>query len=129
MATAWPQKRRVIGTKVQRLDGPAKSTGKAKYSFDISLPGMLQGVMLRCPHAHATITALDTAAGEKLPGVKAIFVVAKAGTELFYVGDEVKELQPGDLYLIPANVRHKVVPVGGPGKAIDVFYPIRDEYR
>lgn len=52
-----------------------------------------------------------------------------SGRATFYVGDEVKELQPGDLYLIPANVRHKVVPIGGPGKAIDVFYPIRDEYR
>jgi xanthine dehydrogenase YagR molybdenum-binding subunit len=92
MATAWPEKRRVIGTKVQRLDGPDKSTGKAKYSYDINLPGMLHAVMLRCPVAHAKVTAIDTAAAEKMPGVKAIHIVAKPGTELFYAGDEVLAL-------------------------------------
>jgi len=51
------------------------------------------------------------------------------GRALFHVGDEVKELQAGDIYFIPGNVRHKVEPLGGPGKAVDFFYPIRDEYR
>ena len=52
-----------------------------------------------------------------------------SGRALFHVGDEVKELAAGDLYLIPGGVRHMVVPVGGPAQALDVFYPIRDEYR
>jgi quercetin dioxygenase-like cupin family protein len=52
-----------------------------------------------------------------------------SGRALFHIGDEVKELQAGDLYLIPGNVKHKVIPIGGPARAIDVFYPIRDEYR
>ncbi len=51
------------------------------------------------------------------------------GRALFHIGDEVKELKPGDMYFMPANVPHKVVPIGGPGKAVDFFYPIRDEYR
>jgi xanthine dehydrogenase YagR molybdenum-binding subunit len=89
MATAWPEKRRVVGTRVPRLDGPAKSTGKAKYSYDVNLPGMLHAVMLRCPLAHAVITRLDTAAAEKMPGVKAVFAVAKCGKVMYYAGDEV----------------------------------------
>jgi xanthine dehydrogenase YagR molybdenum-binding subunit len=89
MATAWPEKRRVIGTRVPRLDGPAKSTGKAKYSYDVNLPGMLHAVMLRSPLAHAVVTKLDTAAAEKMPGVKAIFTIAKCGSVLYYAGDEV----------------------------------------
>ena len=52
-----------------------------------------------------------------------------SGRALFHIGDEVKELRAGDIYFIPANVRHKVVPVGGSGQAVDFFYPIRDEYR
>ena len=31
MAVQWPKKRRLMGTKIARLDGPEKSTGKAKY--------------------------------------------------------------------------------------------------
>jgi xanthine dehydrogenase YagR molybdenum-binding subunit len=89
MATSWPQKRRLIGTKIQRLDGPAKSTGKAKYSFDINLPGMLHAQILRCPYAHAKITDLDATAAEQMPGVKAIHIIKKAGDELFYAGDEI----------------------------------------
>src|SRR5213080_4488998 len=91
MTTSWPKKRRLLGTKISRLDGPAKSTGRAKYSFDINRPGMLHGMILRCPHAHAKIKSLDIAPAEKMPGVKAVILVgnAKPGKELFYAGDEV----------------------------------------
>ena len=43
MANAWPKEPRLIGKKTQRLDGPDKATGRAKYSFDKSLPGLLHG--------------------------------------------------------------------------------------
>src|SRR5690348_8770263 len=92
MATSWPKKRRLIGGKVQRLDGPAKATGKAKYSFDINRPGMLHALMLRSPHAHAKIKSLDTAAAEKMPGVKAVYHVKKVGDELFWAGEEILAL-------------------------------------
>src|SRR5437773_2288765 len=89
MPVAWPEKRRLLGTRVSRIDGPDKSTGRAKYSFDINRPGMLHAVILRCPYAHAKIKTIDTAAAEKMPGVKAVFPIVKAGDELFYAGDEV----------------------------------------
>ena len=92
MATKWPQKRRLIGTKVQRIDGPEKATGRAKYSFDINRPGLLHAAILRCPHAHARVKSIDTAAAEKAPGFKALHLIAKDGTELFYAGDEVLAL-------------------------------------
>ncbi len=89
MATSWPKKRRLIGTKIQRLDGPVKATGKAKYSYDINRPGMLHAVLLRCPHAHAKIKSLDAADAEKMPGVKAIYAIKKAGEELYWAGEEI----------------------------------------
>jgi quercetin dioxygenase-like cupin family protein len=52
-----------------------------------------------------------------------------SGRAVFYIGDEQKTLGPGDFYFIPGGVRHRVVPVDGPVQALDVFYPIRDEYR
>src|SRR5881398_2366591 len=94
MATSWPKKRRLLGTKINRLDGPDKSTGHAKYSFDINRPGMLHARILRCPHAHAKIKSLDLGPAENMRGVKAVIVIAaaKAGKELFYAGDEVAAL-------------------------------------
>src|SRR5262249_9333241 len=89
MVTKWPEKRRLIGTKIARIDGPEKATGRAKYSYDINRPGMLQAAILRCPYAHAKIKKIDTSAAEKVPGFKALFLIAKEGSELFYAGDEV----------------------------------------
>jgi xanthine dehydrogenase YagR molybdenum-binding subunit len=92
MPTSWPQQRRLIGTKVQRIDGPAKSTGAARYTFDINRPGMLHAVMVRCPLPHAKIKALDTAAAAKAPGVKAVhlFGTGYLATVVSVEGDSVK---------------------------------------
>jgi len=62
----------VIGKQVHRVDGPAKVTGSAKYTFDIELPNMLYGKILRSPYSHARIVNIDTSEAEKLVGVKAI---------------------------------------------------------
>jgi len=51
------------------------------------------------------------------------------GALVFHVGDEVKTLHAGDMYRIPGGVMHKVVSLDEPAQALDVFYPIRDEYR
>ncbi|HTK76463.1 MAG TPA: xanthine dehydrogenase family protein molybdopterin-binding subunit, partial [Gemmataceae bacterium] len=68
-----------------------KATGKAKYSYDINRPGMLHGMILRSPHAHAKIKSLDLTPAESMPGVKAVVAInnAKEGKELFYAGDEI----------------------------------------
>jgi quercetin dioxygenase-like cupin family protein len=52
-----------------------------------------------------------------------------SGRATFFIGDEQKTLQAGDLYRIPGNVRHRVVTLDQPTRAIDIFYPIREEYR
>jgi quercetin dioxygenase-like cupin family protein len=51
------------------------------------------------------------------------------GRAIFFIGDEQKTLQPGDVYFMPGNVPHKVIVLDEPTQAIDVFTPIRDEYR
>jgi CO/xanthine dehydrogenase Mo-binding subunit len=65
-----------IGKSVPRKDGPLKATGRAQYTVDISLPGMLIGKVLRSPHPHARILSIDTSQAEKLPGVKAVVTAA-----------------------------------------------------
>src|SRR5919106_2589531 len=58
---SWPKadERRLIGQRVSRLDGPAKVTGTAKYTYDVNRPGLLHARVLRCPFAHAKVTRLD----------------------------------------------------------------------
>jgi quercetin dioxygenase-like cupin family protein len=51
------------------------------------------------------------------------------GRAIFYIGDEQKTLGPGDFYRIPGNVKHRVVALDKPVKALDIFFPIREEYR
>lgn len=47
-------------------------TGRATYTFDITLPGMYYGKILRSPHAHAKILNIDTSKTRRLIGVKAV---------------------------------------------------------
>ena len=52
-----------------------------------------------------------------------------AGRATFFIGGEQKTLQPGDLYRIPGNVPHKVIVGDQPARALDIFYPVREDYR
>src|SRR4051794_33666600 len=88
MAT-WPENPRLIGTRITRLDGLAKASGKAKYPSDVRPEGTLFGVMLYSPHAHARIKSIDVSAVESMPGVKAVVVIAGAGKEVRYHGDDI----------------------------------------
>ena len=63
---------KVIGTRPIRPDGIDKVTGRALYGADRYAPGMLVGKVLRSPHPHARIRAIDTSRAEALAGVKAI---------------------------------------------------------
>ncbi|HEX2514232.1 MAG TPA: xanthine dehydrogenase family protein molybdopterin-binding subunit, partial [Chloroflexota bacterium] len=66
----------VVGTRPVRHDGVDKVTGRAVYGADLRLPGMLQGKVLRSPHAHARIRSLDATRALELPGVKAVVTAA-----------------------------------------------------
>jgi CO/xanthine dehydrogenase Mo-binding subunit len=57
---------------VTALDGPDKVTGAARYTFDVTLPGMVHAKVLRSPHPHARIVAIDASRAEALPGVVAV---------------------------------------------------------
>lgn len=67
---------RSIGQAAGHIEGPAKVTGRARYSADILLPGMLWGKVLRSPYPHARIVSIDLAAARELPGVHAVLTAA-----------------------------------------------------
>lgn len=44
------------------------------------------------------------------------------------IGDETRIVEAGSLFLIPPNVPHRAVAVGGPARVLDVFSPVREDY-
>jgi CO/xanthine dehydrogenase Mo-binding subunit/aerobic-type carbon monoxide dehydrogenase small subunit (CoxS/CutS family) len=61
-----------VGRPTHRIDGVERTTGKATYSGDVMLPGMLYARVLRSPHPHARIRRIDASRALALPGVKAV---------------------------------------------------------
>src|ERR1043166_10096271 len=86
-----PEKRALIGKRIDRIDGPMKATGAAKYSYDLNPPNMLWAKVVTSPHPHAEVANIDTSAAEALPGVKGVW----RGTEkeVRYVGEIVRAVR------------------------------------
>ncbi|HTM07672.1 MAG TPA: xanthine dehydrogenase family protein molybdopterin-binding subunit [Verrucomicrobiae bacterium] len=63
-----------IGTSTRSKEGPRHATGRGHFTDDIVLPGMLQAMILRSPHAHARIAGADASAALELPGVAAALI-------------------------------------------------------
>jgi 4-hydroxybenzoyl-CoA reductase alpha subunit len=84
------ERRTLIGKRIPRPDAYAKVTGAAQYTGDLSLPGMLYGVMLRSPVAHATIKNIDVSRARALPGVKCVIT-----------GKDIPQIRYGNWRLVP----------------------------
>jgi len=69
--TQAPEK--FVGGGVPRKEDPALVTGRANWTDNIRLPGMLHATILRSPYAHAKITSIDASAAREQPGVVAVF--------------------------------------------------------
>ena len=61
-----------VGHATPRIDAVERTTGKATYTGDVTLPGMLYARVLRSPHPHARIRRIDASKALALPGVKAV---------------------------------------------------------
>ena len=84
-----PTRFKWVGTRPIRPDGVPKVTGRAQFGADLTMPGTLTGRVLRSPHAHARIRAIDVSKAAKLPGVKAIVTSADFPDQKFeYIGPE-----------------------------------------
>ncbi|MEK7849694.1 MAG: molybdopterin cofactor-binding domain-containing protein [Candidatus Omnitrophota bacterium] len=86
-----------VGKSVPRIDARQKATGEAVYAFDLKLPGMLVGKMLRSPYPHARILNIDTSKAEKLEGVAAVITAEdtfkiKFGSNEFFFPNTVDQM-------------------------------------
>jgi carbon-monoxide dehydrogenase large subunit len=67
-----------IGRPAIRKEDARLITGQGRFSDDVNVPGQAYAVMVRSPHAHARIRAIDTSQAEALPGVLAVLTGADA---------------------------------------------------
>ncbi|MEX2036766.1 MAG: molybdopterin cofactor-binding domain-containing protein, partial [Xanthobacteraceae bacterium] len=67
---------KAIGQPLRRKEDQRLVTGGGRYSDDISLPGEAYAALVRSPHAHARIRAIDTTAARGMPGVLAVLTAA-----------------------------------------------------
>ncbi|NEA99087.1 molybdopterin-dependent oxidoreductase [Streptomyces sp. SID13726] len=96
-----------VGRNLPAPAGPQVVTGTARYTFDVDVPGLLHMKLLRSPHAHARITAIDTAAALQVPGVQAVFTHLDAPERHFSTArHEHPEEDPDDTRVLDDTVRH-----------------------
>jgi xanthine dehydrogenase YagR molybdenum-binding subunit len=113
MATSqWPDaaQRSLLGTRISRVDGPLKTTGAAKYSYDQNRPGMLWAKVVFSPHAKAEVVSIDTSAAEGLKGVKAVWKddikeVQYAGQIVAAVAAETEEIAVEAAHLVKVDYK------------------------
>lgn len=85
----WPSREdaQVIGSRRSRLDGLEKSTGAAKYTYDVNLKNQLIARALGSPHSHCKIVKIDTAAAKATKGVVFVDVLKKPDDEIQWNGE------------------------------------------
>lgn len=80
-----PKAFKLIGSRVPRVDVPAKTDGTAQFTIDVTFPGMLVALLQRPPRFGATVKSFDASAAKAVPGVvnvvqvpRGVAVVAKS---------------------------------------------------
>ncbi len=93
---------------------------------------LLPGCRLRTPHGrNIMLSYLEMDEGAVVPlhhhPHEQAGMLLKGRLELT-IGDETRTLEPGAMFIIPPDVPHKAVAVGGPATVLDVFSPVREDY-
>src|SRR6478609_8082471 len=84
-----------IGQPVKRFEDKRLLSGNGRFQHDVNLPGQAYGYVLRSPHAHAAIRAVDLGPAQAAPGVLAIYTGADlAAAGLGTMGVPVQRKRP-----------------------------------
>jgi carbon-monoxide dehydrogenase large subunit len=132
-----------VGQGMSRVEDPRLLTGQGRFTDDIRLDGEAVGVVLRSPHAHAEIAAIDTAEARGLPGVLAVYTASDLSADR--IGDikcltplpgknGSKTIMPPHPVLARGRVRHVGDPLAfvvaeTPAQAKDAAELIEVDYR
>jgi putative selenate reductase molybdopterin-binding subunit len=96
----------VVGKRVRKVDGVKLVTGRATFTDDIHIPGLLYGKILPSPHAHAVIKRIDAGKARALAGVVAVLTWKDVPrVPHTTAGQSWPEPSPYDTYLLDRKVR------------------------
>lgn len=103
--------------------------------IDLSQFGTIEpaaGCRLRTPHGeHLMLSYLEMDDGAEIPlhshPHEQGGILLKGRLQLT-IGDETRVVEAGAMFLIPSDVPHRAVAVGGPAVVLDAFSPIREDY-
>lgn len=90
-APPWDLKTKftAVGTDADRVDGLAKASGRARYTYDVQLPGMLHAAILRSKVARGKLTLLELDECRAMPGIVAVVALKDVGNKVRFVGDAI----------------------------------------
>ncbi len=89
-----------VGTDHDRVDGLAKATGRAKYSYDVTFPGMLAAMILRAKVAKGTLRGLFLDECQRMPGIRAVIPLKEIGHQVRFVGDALVAVAGATLHAV-----------------------------
>jgi xanthine dehydrogenase molybdenum-binding subunit len=113
-----PSSYKVIGKRPIRPDGVEKVTGRAVYGADVHLAGLVHGIVLRSPHAHAMIKRIDASMAKAFPGVLAVITgenMPVAASTVRELGEQATNIRHASNKLL---AHHKVLYKGHPVAAV-----------
>jgi putative selenate reductase molybdopterin-binding subunit len=133
---------KVVGKSELKIDALALAAGRAAFTDDVTMPGMLTARILWSPHAHARITRIDASKARALPGVHCVLTHLDVPRNLHTTaGQGYPEPSPYDTPMLDSKVRYvgdRVAAVAAESRAIaeaalrlievdyDVLQPVLD---
>ncbi len=90
----------VVGTDIDRVDGLQKASGRAKYAYDMTFPGLQQAMILRSSVARGKLTGLELDEAQRMPGISAVVALKEVGQRVRFVGDALVAIAGDTLDLV-----------------------------
>ena len=88
----WPKETKFLGKETPRVEGPAKVSGRAKYTGDVAPAGVLYGAIFRSKWPAARVKSVNLAKARVAPGIKAAILARDGEFDVRYYGDEIAAL-------------------------------------